>query len=57
MDLSTINNRHRPDRHCKERGGTQELSDIEISRGANVEVGILGVIVPLIEGVFNPYAT
>ena len=35
---------------------TQELSEIDIIRGANADVGILGVIVPLIEGVFSPCA-
>ena len=35
---------------------TQELSEIDIIRGANADVGILGVIVPLIEGVLSPCA-
>lgn len=35
---------------------THELSEIDIIRGANADVGILGVIVPLIEGVFSPCA-
>ena len=35
---------------------TQELSEIDIIRGANADIGILGVIVPLIEGAFSPCA-
>ena len=35
---------------------THELSEIDIIRGANADVGILGVIVPLIEGVLSPCA-
>lgn len=33
---------------------TQELSEIVIIFGAKAEVGNLGVIVPLTDGVFNP---
>ena len=35
---------------------THELSEIDIIRGANADVGSLGVIVPLIEGVLRPCA-
>ena len=35
---------------------THELSEIDIIRGANADVGIFGVIVPLIEGVLSPCA-
>lgn len=34
---------------------TQELSETDIMRGANVEVGTFGVVVPLIEGVLRPW--
>ena len=34
---------------------TQELSETDITLGANVDVGIFGVLVPLMEGVFEPY--
>ena len=35
---------------------TQELSETDNIRGAKLEVGILGIVVPLIDGVFNPCA-
>ena len=33
---------------------THELSDTESMRGANTDEGTLGMVVPLIEGVFVP---
>ena len=33
---------------------TQELSETDNMRGAKLEVGILGVVVPLMDGVFSP---
>lgn len=36
---------------------TQELSETDSIRGAKLEVGILGVVVPLMDGVFSPCAT
>ena len=36
---------------------TQELSDTDNIRGAKLEVGILGVVVPVLDGVFSPCAT
>ena len=36
---------------------TQELSDTDNIRGAKLEVGILGVLVPLMDGAFRPCAT
>lgn len=35
---------------------TQELSETDNIRGAKLEVGSLGVVVPLMDGVFNPCA-
>ena len=35
---------------------TQELSETDNMRGAKLEVGILGVVVPLMDGVFSPYS-
>ena len=35
---------------------TQELSETDTIRGAKLEAGILGVVVPLMDGVFCPYA-
>ena len=35
---------------------TQELSETDKIRGAKLEVGILGVFVPLMDGVFSPCA-
>lgn len=35
---------------------TQELSETDSIRGAKLEIGILGVVVPLMDGVFSPYA-
>lgn len=36
---------------------TQELSETDNIRGAKLEVGILGVVVPLMDGVLSPCAT
>ena len=36
---------------------TQELSETDNTRGEKLEVGILGVMVPLMDGVFIPCAT
>ncbi len=36
---------------------TQELSETDNIRGAKLELGILGVLVPLMDGVFSPCAT
>lgn len=36
---------------------TQELSETDNIRGAKLEVGSLGVVVPLMDGVFNPCAS
>lgn len=33
---------------------TQELSEIDSTRGPKVEVDILGILVPLIDGVLRP---
>ena len=35
---------------------TQELSETDNIRGAKLEVGILGVVVPLMDGVLSPCA-
>lgn len=35
---------------------TQELSETDSIRGAKLEIGILGVLVPLKDGVFSPCA-
>ena len=34
---------------------TQELSETVKIRGANADVGILGVVAPFIDGVFSPF--
>ena len=34
---------------------THELSETDNMRGAKLEVGILGVVIPLMDGVFSPY--
>ncbi len=36
---------------------TQELSETDNIRGAKLELGILSVLVPLMDGVFSPCAT
>lgn len=36
---------------------TQELSETDNIRGAKLEVDVLGVLVPLMDGVFSPCAT
>ena len=36
---------------------TQELSETDNIRGAKLEMGILGVMVPLVDGAFSPCAT
>ncbi len=57
MYLSTVSGVHTPRPWRTQWLHTQELSEIDSIRGAKVEVGILGVEVPLTDGVFSPCAT